>query len=297
MRKSSDTPYFYPRPPRGGRPPSARPSAVVERISIHALREEGDAERPAIGRCGKNFYPRPPRGGRPPTPAFTWAARRYFYPRPPRGGRPYRVSGKVQSVGHFYPRPPRGGRPCRPPNLLHCLAISIHALREEGDYLRKSRSDLEAISIHALREEGDFKKPFVVAYLVPFLSTPSARRATAAPLRCCKRSVHFYPRPPRGGRLFHRTGAQTRSAYFYPRPPRGGRPFFNGFDIPGYLISIHALREEGDQGGRPMKTLNQIFLSTPSARRATAIFAVFPAPNADFYPRPPRGGRPLCAWL
>ena len=39
---------------------------------------------------------------------------------------------------------------------------------------------------------------------------------------------------------------------FYPRPLRGGRPFFNGFGIPGYLISIHALCEEGD--GMPSGT-------------------------------------------
>ena len=60
--------------------------------------------------------------------------------------------------GHadFYPRPPRGGRP-RPQRLRgHQRAISIHALREEGDKVCK-----------------------VIFYrLVPFLSTPSARRAT-----------------------------------------------------------------------------------------------------------------------
>ena len=33
--------------------------------------------------------------------------------------------------------------------------ISIHALREEGDYARKGRAEQEKISIHALREEGD----------------------------------------------------------------------------------------------------------------------------------------------
>ena len=33
--------------------------------------------------------------------------------------------------------------------------ISIHALREEGDYGCALPEDLEKISIHALREEGD----------------------------------------------------------------------------------------------------------------------------------------------
>ena len=34
--------YFYPRPPRGGRPHNAGDGAVHVLISIHALREEGD---------------------------------------------------------------------------------------------------------------------------------------------------------------------------------------------------------------------------------------------------------------
>ena len=35
--------YFYPRPPRGGRPYAGCTSGLYLRISIHALREEGDA--------------------------------------------------------------------------------------------------------------------------------------------------------------------------------------------------------------------------------------------------------------
>ena len=34
-------------------------------------------------------------------------------------------------------------------------------------------------------------------------------------------------------------------------------------------ISIHALREEGDTGGMPRPRAVKVFLSTPSARRAT----------------------------
>ena len=36
---------FYPRPPRGGRPCSCRRRVPPAGISIHALREEGDADR------------------------------------------------------------------------------------------------------------------------------------------------------------------------------------------------------------------------------------------------------------
>ena len=59
---------------------------------------------------------------------------------------------------NFYPRPPRGGRPSIP---------------EAG-------ADLVVISIHALRVVGvNYFIGFSVL-LFPFLSTPSARRATLA---------------------------------------------------------------------------------------------------------------------
>ena len=38
------------------------------------------------------------------------------------------------------------------------------------------------------------------------------------------------------------------------------------------MISIHALREEGDSGSTASKTTRKTFLSTPSARRATTVF-------------------------
>ena len=56
-------------------------------------------------------------------------------------------------------------------------------------------------------------------------------------------------------------------------------------------ISIHALREEGDQGANSGKSWQELFLSTPSARRATSIFSSCLHACCDFYPRPPRGGR------
>ena len=100
-------------------------------ISIHALREEGDAPSGRNTPDTPNFYPRPPRGGRLEG-AVHGIKTKDFYPRPPRGGR--RVSGLVgASPTYFYPRPPRGGRR-GPVHLLRiCRVISIHALREEGD--------------------------------------------------------------------------------------------------------------------------------------------------------------------
>ena len=100
--------------------------------------------------------------------------------------------------------------------------ISIHALREEGDYRENKRLMEELISIHALREEGDVKKQISQAFL-----------------------PNFYPRPPRGGRLPRKQAVDGR-AYFYPRPPRGGRLLLFQRRPGAVKISIHALREEGD---------------------------------------------------
>ena len=41
--------------------------------------------------------------------------------------------------------------------------------------------------------------------------------------------------------------------------------------ILAHCISIHALREEGDHSVSRFFAVNRVFLSTPSARRATAV--------------------------
>ena len=145
-----------------------------------------------------------------------------------------------------------------------------------------------------------------------FLSTPSARRATVKSARCSDKPLflstpsarrathkcgihiedwkHFYPRPPRGGRLPSILCCSTNS-YFYPRPPRGGRPLFSSFCALIFLISIHALREEGDTVMRIAVCWDTAFLSTPSARRATIRKPSIVHSHVYFYPRPPRGGR------
>ena len=128
-----------------------------------------------------------------------------------------------------------------------------------------------------------------------------------------RRITDFYPRPPRGGRRFplHRPPARR---YFYPRPPRGGRPatsmtcswFMLFLSTPSArratqiikmlcfdaTISIHALREEGDVVPHSSNLAALIFLSTPSARRATSTGRSVTPATRNFYPRPPRGGRP-----
>ena len=86
--------------------------------------------------------------------------------------------------------------------------------------------DIE-ISIPALREEGDPLHSMQRGKSGAFLSPPSARRATWIFL-----------------------GDNRRQKYFYPRPPRGGRQIDREAVVPVLLISIHALREEGDRGRR-----------------------------------------------
>ena len=52
-------------------------------------------------------------------------------------------------------------------------------------------------------------------------------------------------------------------------------------------ISIHALREEGDLSISRKAVYQGIFLSTPSVRRATSGGGVRLQAFPDFYPRPP----------
>ena len=171
-------------------------------------------------------------------------------------------------------------------------AISIHALREEGDaaalilvpaaidfYPRpprggRHRRDAKApgrksISIHALREEGDV--------------LPAPEEPPIIP--------NFYPRPPRGGRLSKLSSSAVLGVDFYPRPPRGGRPVDTSPKNTTTDISIHALREEGDLADQVTYRGITEFLSTPSARRATRYQHTRPTVGCNFYPRPPRGGR------
>ena len=147
------------------------------------------------------------------------------------------------------------------------------------------------ISIHALREEGDLGDSRLLSGLFQFLSTPSARRATPLLKSSNFQPNDFYPRPPRGGRPFT-SASRAGRINFYPRPPRGGRPARVHRRMRAHLISIHALREEGDHLSAENSDEAEIFLSTPSARRATTTTASDCTQATNFYPRPPRGGRP-----
>ena len=148
------------------------------------------------------------------------------------------------------------------------LTISIHALREEGDFGPDRRQlPPQKISIHALREEGDglasssalgvsnfyprpprggrHKQSCKAFITTSFLSTPSARRATSSYLSCFPiNSISIHALREEGD--YNRRSKSKQILYFYPRPPRGGR-----------------------HGMTAKEIANELFLSTPSARRAT----------------------------
>ena len=146
-------------------------------ISIHALREEGDAKPTEAGESVRHFYPRPPRGGRQITlcdfvVAFVISIHALREEGDCRGQR----SGRKPL--HFYPRPPRGGRRCRRAGRLRGDKISIHALREEGDTNRASKKCGVENFYPRPPRGGRRYTGGRLGDITVFLSTPSARRAT-----------------------------------------------------------------------------------------------------------------------
>ena len=83
--------------------------------------------------------------------------------------------------------------------FICCLFLSTPSARRATGLHRKN-CRRSAISIHALREEVDFIREAGRKYTVKFLSTPSARRATGSGREVEAEPDNFYPRPPRGGR-------------------------------------------------------------------------------------------------
>ena len=123
-----------------------------------------------------------------------------------------------------------------------------------------------------------------------FLSTPSARRATIQWPTAISSASDFYPRPPRGGRR-NAVRRSSRCRNFYPRPPRGGRPAVEPApQLPVRFLSTPSARRATARAYKAVPT-RQRFLSTPSARRATNNHAIQGGNCRHFYPRPPRGGR------
>ena len=262
--------HFYPRPPRGGRPAGARgyaacgrisihalreegdtvqnvPGDKLSAISIHALREEGDAETKHLQELSGAFLSTPSARRATQNGQHRGQPARNFYPRPPRGGRLAAAVASLRMVTVFLSTP-SARRATRGPGTPH---------RPLGYfYPRPPRGGRHAVDLIAAAGHG-------------FLSTPSARRATPS---------DFYPYV----RLYISIHALREEGDHCARQILHRRQ----------SISIHALREEGDAASDTAEVEILEFLSTPSARRATSRPITSVSPMPYFYPRPPRGGRP-----
>ena len=239
------------------------------KISIHALREEGDMRRSDLRALCHRFLSTPSarRATLQDCAQIYWlcisihALREEgdFTEMP-------QTLAELQFLSTPSARRATVPRPCG----SYRNPISIHALREEGDECHnKLLPGLHNISIHALREEGDKATFFRHNPQFKFLSTPSARRATA------RSQVHLC-----GNGAFLSTPSARRATYAIVDV------------LLCFFISIHALREEGDRilwdhfkrfMGISIHALREEGDWTTSWACRWTIY---------FYPRPPRGGRP-----
>ena len=261
--------HFYPRPPGGGRQTENRQSIRRGRISIHALRVEGDRSHARAASVFRRFLSTP--SGWRATIAQEGITLADTFLSTPSGWRATAESAlvchgagisihalRVEGDDQADRRCARGG------------GISIHALRVEGD-----RCDLVLqldvhISIHALRVEGDLNShkafPAVVRISIHALRVEGDAGGYSA--GCDAR--HFYPRPPGGGRRMPLTCTAAGARFL--STPSGWRATRSEI-LPRIFyrhISIHALRVEGDTKQIADVLAAAEFLSTPSGWRATA---------------------------
>ena len=287
MKQRTD---FYPRPPRGGRPYLFPRHFLYQCISIHALREEGDARCCRARSFLAGFLSTPSArratctsGRSYPDSAISIHALRE------EGDNCSSLAAAMTGRISIHALREEGDRWLY--RMFHRYLISIHALREEGDmavragcccstyfYPRpprggrlqraRQRPARFFISIHALREEGDLLDRWEEYSLETFLSTPSARRATRSLALAFRSPRNFYPRPPRGGRQAAAFVLALDKLFLSTPSARRATTSFH-FCVTLVLISIHALREEGDCPLNGPASPASRFLSTPSARRAT----------------------------
>ena len=208
-------------------------------ISIHALREEGDLLWEHFENLMGQFLSTPS-ARRATTAAFSMTTMSRFLSTPSARRATRRSARGWSACINFYPRPPRGGRQDALDFLFEVLGFLSTPSARRATRFASSVLLSGVISIHALREEGDRCAPVLSRELAHI--SIHALREEGDVCQSLERMVqrHFYPRP---------VDANGREAcYFYPRPPRGGRP-----------------------GAEHMTGYTALFLSTPSARRATPV--------------------------
>ena len=126
----------------------------------------------------------------------------------------------------------------------------------------------------------------------PFLSTPSARRATDQLHRFLAGQIFLSTPSARRATGFRPVGMQSCNISIHALREEGDLCVPWSFLLPG--ISIHALREEGDCSRLSLSTMSRIFLSTPSARRATLLCAAAPPPGGKGFLSTPSARRATC---
>ena len=146
--------YFYPRPPRGGRPRLPRPPAMRSRF----------LSTPSARRATEELETIPANIEFLSTPSARRATQRSR-------GRSQRCGISIHALRE------EGDRPRRTRVLLSQF-ISIHALREEGDCL--CHAPCEGAHLFLSTPSARRATPDGPGYgkIFEFLSTPSARRAT-----------------------------------------------------------------------------------------------------------------------
>ena len=169
-------------------------------ISIHALRVEGDRLDVALRETQLLFLSTP--SGWRATKSRTCSPR---------------------SMSYFYPRPPGGGRQLDGASKGYGAAISIHALRVEGDGTMM-RFFPSTNSHFYPRPPGGGRLVVATgqATVVAFLSTPSGWRATLS--TALHGAQRRFLSTPSGWRATDEIPpSKMRKPDFYPRPPGGGR--------------------------------------------------------------------------
>ena len=213
-------------------------------ISIHALRVEGDEPPEPPEPTPGNFYPRPPGGGRQ-TGNVTGIHTHWI------SIHALRVEGDEDYAGNFGQamisihalRVEGDHDPGRFPR--HDRGISIHALRVEGDNEEVSDVDIDGYFYPRPPGGGRRRRPAQFPPRLLFLSTPSGWRATGRCASVRQRVViSIHALRVEGDVVTFQEIIQN--VHFYPRPPGGGRLLSIQYSGLSRSISIHALRVEGD---------------------------------------------------
>ena len=190
---------------------------------------------------------------------------------------------------NFYPRPPRGGRPDGQGQRPGAVEISIHALREEGDGRACDPVPRERNFYPRPPRGGRLMEDLAAVKGKKFLSTPSARRATTLRMQVVK-GQKFLSTP--SARRATRCGDSVGLDQVFLSTPSARRATEAGRMLGASDgISIHALREEGDGDRRRGHQKHQDFYPRPPRGGRPSGSPTTRTPT-NFYPRPPRGGRP-----